>query len=97
MYPTRYNFAMKQYNATAITGITRKKQMRGGRFLMYRFVTILAFFIALTSGGISSILKALIEDNSKWKSLVTLNIVTSFYLSITLSHSNGMVVYFMIV
>jgi hypothetical protein len=74
-YPARYNFAVNQFNFTASDGIPRKKYMRGGHFLMYRSVTILSLFIALAVGGISSILKPIFEDSSKWKPFLTLNIV----------------------
>ncbi|CAF1540282.1 unnamed protein product [Adineta ricciae] len=59
--------------------------MRGGHFLMYRSVTILLLLIALAAGGISSMLKPIFEDSSKWKPFVALNLViclTDIILSI---------------
>jgi len=74
-YPARYNFAVKQYHSNADANEPKKKEMRGGHFLLYRSVMILAWLIALGAGGISSILKPLIENSSRWKPFLTLNIV----------------------
>ncbi|CAF4997400.1 unnamed protein product, partial [Rotaria sp. Silwood1] len=51
-YPARYNFAVKQYRANADANNPKKKEMRGGHFLLYRSVIVLAWLIALGAGGI---------------------------------------------
>ncbi|CAF3929186.1 unnamed protein product [Rotaria sp. Silwood1] len=84
-YPARYNFAVKQYRANADANNPKKKEMRGGHFLLYRSVIVLAWLIALGAGGISSILKPLIENSSKWKPFLALNIfICLFYIIISI-------------
>ncbi|CAF3391074.1 unnamed protein product [Rotaria sp. Silwood2] len=48
--------------------------MRGGHFLLFRSIIVLDWLIALGAGGISSILKPLIENSSRWKPFLALNI-----------------------
>lgn len=62
-YPARYNFAVKQYNSIPDDEASKKKQIRGGHFLMYRFVMVLAFLIAIATAGISVKIKAVVTVN----------------------------------
>jgi hypothetical protein len=57
-YVARYNFAVRQYNSLLISD--KKKNMRGGHFLVYRYTVIFLWLISMICGGISAIVKPLV-------------------------------------
>ncbi|CAF1412007.1 unnamed protein product [Adineta steineri] len=57
-YAARYNFAAANYNALLTSD--KKKKMRGGHFLLHRYIIILLWLISIICGGVSAVLKPLV-------------------------------------
>ncbi|CAF3785008.1 unnamed protein product [Rotaria socialis] len=56
-YAGRYNFAVDNYNSLPVA---EKKKMRGGRFLLRRYILIAFWLLSMIFGGISAVLKPLV-------------------------------------
>ncbi|CAF1362712.1 unnamed protein product [Adineta steineri] len=56
-YAGRYNFAVNNYNCLASLD---KKKMRGGHFLLHRYIVILLWLVSMACAGASAVLKPLI-------------------------------------
>ncbi|CAF2788511.1 unnamed protein product, partial [Rotaria sp. Silwood2] len=55
-YAGKYNFAVKQYNNLPVED---KKMMRGGRFLLHRYILIAFWLLSMICGGVSAAVKPL--------------------------------------
>jgi hypothetical protein len=57
-YAARYNFAVGNYNSLPLED--EKKTMRGGHFLVYRYIVVIFWLISMIFAGVSSAVKPLV-------------------------------------